>query len=278
VVALNATRGDLGETMGRFAASELGLVRVAVLASDDDFGRANTRAFRRGFEQLGGLVVLEDYASRAEANFGAPLRRARNEGAEALFLPTRSADQVLTVLSQMEYYGGGRFRLLGTEVWRDPSFLERAGEFAEGAYFADTFSPDPRATRYTDFREAYVARYGHALPSNFPAWGYDAAMLALRYLTGPGGAVPDATYVGAAATYLVQDGRVARVPLISRIDGGRPVLVSVGERPAAATAGAFAAPDSLSLPQPQHAAEGPNLRPPARTAAPPATDSGAAGQ
>jgi branched-chain amino acid transport system substrate-binding protein len=228
VVALNATRGDLGEAMGRFAATDLGLVRVAILASDDDFGHAHARGFRRAFEERGGVVVLEWYASTGATNFGEPLRRARRDGAEALFLPTRSADQVLTVISQMEYYSGGRFRLLGTEVWRDPSFLERAGSFAEGAYYVDTFSSDPRATRYADFRAAYVTRYDRTLPSNFPAWGYDATMLALRYLTGPAGGEPEAIYKGAAATYLVANGAVARVPLIARIEAGRSQLVSLG--------------------------------------------------
>jgi branched-chain amino acid transport system substrate-binding protein len=233
VVALNATRGDLGQAIGRFAAGDLGLLRVAILASDDDFGHAHARGFRRAFEERGGVVVLERYASTGETNFGEPLRRARLEGAEALFLPTRSADQVLTVISQMEYYSGGRFRLLGTEVWRDPAFLERAGSFAEGAYFVDTFSSDPRATRYADFRTAYFARYSRTLPSNFPAWGYDAAMLALRYLTGPAGGEPEAIYKGAAATYLIAEGAVARVPLISRIEGGRSQLVSMGGSPQA---------------------------------------------
>jgi branched-chain amino acid transport system substrate-binding protein len=282
IVALNATRGDLGEAMGRFAAADLGLLRVAVLGSDDDFGHANARAFRRAFEERGGLVVLEDFASRGETNFGAPLRRARHEGAEALFLPTRGADQVLTILSQMEYYSGGRFRLLGTEIWREASFLERAGDFAEGAYVVDTFSPDSRATRYADFRAAYFQRYGRPLASNFPAWGYDAAMLALRYLTGPDAGVSEAMYVGAAASYLIEQGRVARVPLVSRISGGRAVLVAIGER--ATPPGQPAVPSETS-PTPAvepgaPAADSAGIapQPPADAGAPADADSGTVGE
>jgi branched-chain amino acid transport system substrate-binding protein len=229
VVALNATRGDLGEALGEFAALRLGLLRVAVIGSDDDYGRANARTFRRAFEERGGVVVLEHYATAGEANFGAPLRMAGHEGATALFLPLRSGDQVLTILSQMEYYSGGTFRLLGTEVWRDGSFLGRAGAFAEGAYFADTFSPDTRVTRYVEFRRVYEERYGRPPPSNFPAWGYDAAVLALRYLTGKG-AGADALYVGAAATYRIRDGRVARMPVVSRVEAGSPALVWTPEQ------------------------------------------------
>ena len=167
------------------------------------------------------LPVLS--APRGHTSFGAALRASRLRGAEALFLPTRSDAHVLTVISQMSYYSGGGFRLLGTAVMRDDGFLRRAGSFAEGATFADTFAPDARVTRYWDFRSAYYKRYGRSPTTNFPAWGYDAAMLALRYLTGSS-ADEVATYRGAAATYRVSEGSVRKVPVVSRIEAGAPVL------------------------------------------------------
>ncbi|MBA2563799.1 MAG: ABC transporter substrate-binding protein [Gemmatimonadetes bacterium] len=250
VVAPNAAGGEAGEAMGLFAARNLRLLRVAILGSDDERGRVDARAFRRAFEAEGGRVVQERFFSRGATNFGAALRLSRREGAQALFLPTRSADQVLTVLSQIEYYSGGSFRLLGTEVWRDAGFLQRAGGFAEGAWFVDTFSPDPAVTRHWDFRNAYFRRYGRSLASNFPAWGYDAAMLALRHLPRRSGRPDDerpgraatsggraatesateTTYVGAGATYRIRGATVSKVPVISRIASGSPVLEGLGGR------------------------------------------------
>jgi branched-chain amino acid transport system substrate-binding protein len=230
VVAPNATEGELGEAMGRYAGRELGLLRAAIIGADDEYGRAQAAGFRRAFAGEGGAVVLEQLFSRGATNFGAALRLARRNGAQALFLPTRSADQVLTVLSQTGYYAGGGFRMLGTEVWRDERFLRRAGSFAEGGLFADTFSPEATVSRWWEFRTRYFDRYGRSVPNLFPAWGYDAAVLALRHLlpgsaaagadAAPGTPVPARTVVGAAATYRIEGGIVRKVPVVSQVRAG----------------------------------------------------------
>jgi branched-chain amino acid transport system substrate-binding protein len=233
VAAPNAVEGELGEAMGRYAGRELGVLRAAIIGADDEYGRAQAAGFRRAFAGEGGSVVIEQLFPRGATNFGAALRLARRHGAQALFLPTRSADQVLTVLSQTGYYAGGGFRMLGTEVWRDERFLRRAGSFAEGALFADTFSPEPTVSRWWEFRTRYFDRYGRSVSSLFPAWGYDAATLAMRHLRSGGADAPDAgsappvadrTVVGAAATYRIRDGVVRKVPVVSQIQGGSVVL------------------------------------------------------
>jgi hypothetical protein len=54
--------------------------------------------------------------------------------------------------------------------------------------------------------------------------------LALRYLSRSGAGIEETMYLGATATYSVRQGSVRKVPVISRIEGGTPLLTRIEDR------------------------------------------------
>lgn len=226
VFTVNALDGAIGHTIGTYAVRSLDRKRFAILAVDNAYGRIQAEAFASGVEAAGGRVVIRrDYAP-GSSQFTDYLGQIVRAGADAVFLATNRTNEALRILNQLAFYELGGILPLGTDAWNDPSFYEQGRGFVRG-YFADTFSHDPRVTRWNDFAAEYRSRYGEDPPNLFPAWGYDAARLALEYLSP---AAPQTTasttYRGASGLFrFTTGGKIRRAVVIHRIEQGRPVAL-----------------------------------------------------
>ncbi|MBW3660660.1 MAG: ABC transporter substrate-binding protein [Gemmatimonadetes bacterium] len=226
VFTVNALDGSIGHTMGTYAVRSLERRRVAILARDDAYGRIQADAFEQAVRSAGGRVVLRRDFEAGSADFTGHLKAAVQSGAQALFISTNRPTDALRVLNQMAFYELGSILPLGTDAWNDDAFYDQGRGFARG-YFADTFSRDPRVTRWETFAERYRELFGEEPPNLIPAWGYDAARLALERLstaiasTGP----PEEAYRGASAFFRFGPDGVRRAVVIHRIERGRPVAV-----------------------------------------------------
>ncbi len=226
IFSVNALDGSIGHTMGMYAVRSLERRRIAVLARDDAYGRIQAEAFEQAVRSAGGQIVLRRDFAGGTSDFTEHLRAAVQGGARAIFVATNRPSEALRILNQMAFYELGSILPLGTDAWNDPSFYQQGRRFVRG-YFADTFSRDPRVTRWESFAERYAERFGEEPANLIPAWGYDAARLALENLssTESNTALPEEPYRGASGYFRFGPDGVRRAVVIHRIERGEPVAL-----------------------------------------------------
>lgn len=179
VYTVNALDGGIGHTLGNYVVRSLNRRRVSILAVDDAYGRIQADAFEAAVRAAGGEVVARRVFDRGATQFTEDFGVIVRARAEAVFIATKSSTEALQILNQMAFYELQGLLPLGTDAWNDPSFFEQGGRFVRG-YYADTFSRDPRVTMWEAFVARYESRFGETPGNLIPAWGYDAARLALE--------------------------------------------------------------------------------------------------
>jgi class 3 adenylate cyclase/ABC-type branched-subunit amino acid transport system substrate-binding protein len=141
--------------------------------------------FVEEFSALGGQVVQSRFAPGADANAVLePLRRA--EGApDVVVFAGATDDGAARVRRAMHAAGLGEIPFLSWDTIQDGSgasegsFLQRAGEGADGSYFGHTAIPPPRA----DFVGAYRAAFREE-PTEYAAAAYACMQVILASLDG----------------------------------------------------------------------------------------------
>ncbi|MGH7559259.1 MAG: ABC transporter substrate-binding protein [Gemmatimonadota bacterium] len=229
VLTVNALDGAIGHTIGTYAATNLGRQRFAVLAVDNAYGRIQADAFAQAVQSAGAQLVYRATYQPDTSEFTDQLGEIVRAGADALFISTKNPTEALRILNQVAFFELSGLLPLGTDAWNDESFYSQGRGFVRG-YFADTFSRDPGITRWQEFVDRYVARYGEEPSSLISAWGYDAAQLAIREATAPegaGGSGPRAReiYRGASALFRMSPAGIRRAVVVHRIQGGEPVAL-----------------------------------------------------
>jgi branched-chain amino acid transport system substrate-binding protein len=227
VLTVNALDGAIGHTIGTYAATNLGRKRFAILAVDNAYGRIQADAFAQAVQATGASIVARQTYASATTEFTELLGEIVRSGADALFIATKSPTEALRILNQVAFFELGGLMPLGTDAWNDESFYRQGRGFVRG-YFADTFSRDPRVTRWQAFADAYAARYGEEPSNLIPAWGYDAAHLAVRPSTPPpvgAGTAALQPYPGASALFRFAPQGVRRAVVVHQIQAGEAVAV-----------------------------------------------------
>ncbi|MCE3009429.1 MAG: penicillin-binding protein activator [Proteobacteria bacterium] len=102
---------------------------------------------------------------------------------DGVFIPdsARALGQISAALS---YAGVRGPRLLGTNIWNNPSIAKRAGNFSDNLLFVDSFVPTDVQFQNSRFVKDYKGIFGDE-PGLFEVQGYDAALV-LRQLISQG--------------------------------------------------------------------------------------------
>lgn len=228
ILTVNALDGAIGHTIGTYAATNLGRSRFAILAVDNAYGRIQADAFAQAARSAGAQIVFRETYPAGETEFTDRLGDIVRAGADALFISTKSSTEALQILNQVAFFELRGVLPLGTDAWNDSSFYEQGRGFVRG-YFADTFSRDPAVTRWREFADRYAARFGGEPPNLIPAWGYDAAHLAVREAEArdpaASGAQPVAAYRGASALFRMAATGIRRAVVVHQVQGGEAVAL-----------------------------------------------------
>lgn len=211
---------------------ERGHARVAVLRSNDKYGRMGVKEFMDAARRLGHPIVVELRYAPGEVDVEVQLERIRSVEPDALVLWGASQDCGRIVARAREL--GLAASIFGNDRLLTRGFLEAAGSAAEGVVATSPLDPDCDLPQWLAFVERYRARFEQA-PDAFAAYSYDGARLLLgaieraganralirdelfasRELSGLLGPVPlDASFtnVGALHVLQVRDGRFVRIP------------------------------------------------------------------
>lgn len=144
--------------------------KVAIVYTNNSWGKPLTDGFRRTFTQLGGEVVFEEGVLEKSSDFRTIILKLKEESFDAIVSPTYPKEGGILVKQLRE--NGLITKLYGGDNWGSPEFLAIAQNSAEGVFF--TFPSDSKSPLYGNFAENYNETYKED-PDIIAAYGYDAA-------------------------------------------------------------------------------------------------------
>lgn len=163
-----------------------GAKRVAIVYTNNSWGKPLAEGFQQKFETLGGQVLDSDGVQENSADFRTIITKLIGiDDLDAIVSPTYPKEGGIFVRQVKEL--GLSVPLYGGDNWGSPEFRNIAGNAAEGvSYTAPSESTSPV---FKDFAKRYEAKYGEE-PDVFGAYAYDAAMAIMKAIETAGSTDP----------------------------------------------------------------------------------------
>lgn len=162
--------GLQGEVAGAYFAQKLGLKKIAVLYTVNDYSQGLYEGMKASFEKNPGCqIVAAETCNIGDKDFRSQLTRIRSTDAEAIYIPnyTEEMAQILEQAAQL----GITLPFVSGDGFSNPVIYELAGNYTEGVIYVAP--PQVKETPlYANFVAAYTEEYGHA-PDSFATNMYD---------------------------------------------------------------------------------------------------------
>ena len=207
--------------------SELGIGKVLAFRVNDRFGRTGIGEFRDAARRLRHPLLAELRWDRGERDFSRQLERieALAPPPEAVVIWGNAADAAAVVKALRARMPS--IRIFGCDRLASASFLEQAGEAAEGVVAAATYDPSRDDPGLRAFVDAYEARFDRA-PETFAAHAYDGANLLIETIRRAGlnrVLIRDALY-----EHTQYDGVTGPIPFDTTMNDIGPVYLATVEQ------------------------------------------------
>jgi branched-chain amino acid transport system substrate-binding protein len=177
----NFRNGFLGMVEGKAAAytavKMLKGKKIALLVSDNDFGRELAQGFKYYIDKYAkgtASIVSQQVYPMAEKDFKAYLSKIKEENPDVIF-SSGYYFQTGPVVKQAREMGI-KAHILGEEGADSPKFLEIAGPAGEGFVIVTNLNRDDKRPQVQKFLKTYEERYG-IQPDMVGASAYDAFMM-----------------------------------------------------------------------------------------------------
>jgi branched-chain amino acid transport system substrate-binding protein len=177
----NFRNGFLGMVEGKAAAyaavKMLKGKKIALLVSDNDFGRELSKGFKYYIDKYGKgaiSIVSEQVYPMSEKDFKPYLTKIKEQNPDVIF-SSGYYFQTGPVVKQAREMGI-KAHILGEEGADSPKFLEIAGAAGEGFVIVTNLNRDDKRPQVQKFLKTYEERYG-IQPDMVGASAYDAFMM-----------------------------------------------------------------------------------------------------
>jgi branched-chain amino acid transport system substrate-binding protein len=154
---------------------------VAVLFSNEPYGKGCAEVFGKFFEQLGIKEVAKESFNRGDRDFKAQLTKIKAANPDIIFIPGYTPETAPAAAQARQL--GMKQRIVGVYGDMDPEYVKLAGKAAEGHLIAGEYDENYNTPKNKKFRENYYKQAKEANePVNimFAALLYDATSLALE--------------------------------------------------------------------------------------------------
>ncbi len=159
-----------------------GAKRVAVVYTNNSWGKPLAEGFQKNFEVLGGHVINAEGVQENTADFRTIIAKLKGrENLDAVVSPTYPKEGGIFVRQAKEL--GLSVPLFGGDNWGSPEFRTVAGNATEGVFY--TAPSNSTGPEFSAFNERYKAKYSEE-PDVFGAYAYDAAMAIFRAVEAAG--------------------------------------------------------------------------------------------
>ncbi|MBX3117437.1 MAG: penicillin-binding protein activator [Fimbriimonadaceae bacterium] len=180
-------RNEISESTGSselaaLTIQKLGSLKIAVLYVNNPYGASTRSPFEAKVKELGSTIVASEPFNTDATNLRSQLERARQAGADTLYVVYQDERHIKDVLRQRDELGL-RARVLTTPVFADEGTIATLGKLAEGVIFGyyGSYNLNTSDLGARNFIAAYKERFKTS-PSYFAAQGYDAANLIIAGL------------------------------------------------------------------------------------------------
>lgn len=144
--------------------------RVAVIRSNNRYGRVGIMEFRGAAQRTGNPLVLEVRYELGETDFTTQLSRIKNTKPDAIVI-WGNAEEAGLIVNQIREMGMDQ-PVYGSDRLMSPKFLDIAGENAEGIVTTCQYNPDADNPILKSFKTNYTKRFEQE-PDVFAVHAYD---------------------------------------------------------------------------------------------------------
>ena len=180
-----------GNKMGIFAAKDLEIDQMVILAAVSPYARGIQDVFKTEYEKNGGRVVEVIEYPAGGTDFSGLVDRALQLNPVGIYVAdyAQNTSQIISALRARRFDG----KILTTSAYAAPEVIAEAGSDAEGVILTQIAMPadDPALTAFV---AAYEAKYGER-PNIWAAHGYDSLKV-LATAINNGGKLPDDVWGG----------------------------------------------------------------------------------
>jgi branched-chain amino acid transport system substrate-binding protein len=139
LVRPSSTSAQPSHPLGEYAAKDMGLKRVAVIADDFAFGHENVAGFQRVFEDNGGKVVQKLFTPLNAPDYGTYISQLK-PNLDAVYTGHAGSNGFKFIKQLREY--GNRVQILGGFTPLDEALLQQMGDDAIGAISGNWYSAE----------------------------------------------------------------------------------------------------------------------------------------
>jgi branched-chain amino acid transport system substrate-binding protein len=201
--AFGGTQRTVGATLAEFAIKELKAKRIALVAHDDDYGKANVATIRAVAARLGAEIVAAESISPRVTDVTAPMLNVRAANPDVIVSTAYPAPAVLIAQKYGEY---GMTRIPFAQAVQGipvpEGFAKNVGNDAVFAnfYYGSPLNDLTNGPKQQKWISLYKQYYPDRTPSAFMTYGLPSAMAVTRALEKAGRGVTRESFIDALET------------------------------------------------------------------------------
>lgn len=158
-----------------YAVKEMGLKKVAIMASDDSYGQGGAEAAAQALEKMGNPAVINEKFNRKDQDFSAPLLNIKKSGADVVFVHTYNAPAAMVTKQLNEL--GIKIQVIGATALASEQYRDLAGaNIVEGVTAFVAFINSNPDSMIQDFVKNFEKTVGY-LPDHNSARAHAAIHL-----------------------------------------------------------------------------------------------------
>ncbi|MCB1032566.1 MAG: ABC transporter substrate-binding protein [Acidobacteria bacterium] len=165
-----------GSRMGQYAAQNLNIKTVVVLAADSTYAEGILTVFKTSFTQNGGEIVEELIYPENTSDLNALVERVVALKPDSVYIAdyANTVIKLIQLLREMSFQG----KILTVSAFATPQAIAAAGSAAEGVFVTHPqYTPDDQEDpKVKAFVEAYRSKFGET-PGLYAAHGYDSMLV-----------------------------------------------------------------------------------------------------
>ncbi|MEM5317068.1 branched-chain amino acid ABC transporter substrate-binding protein [Paraburkholderia sp. JHI869] len=162
-----------GSVAGTFAVKSLGMKKIVVIDDRTAYGQGLADEFSKAAKAAGGTIIDREYTNDKAVDFKSVLTKAKAMAPDLVYFGGADS-QAAPMVKQMKSLGI-KAPLMGGEMVHTPTFLQIAGDAANGTVASLAGLPLDQMPGGKDYVAKYKKRFGEDVQTYSP-YAYDGAM------------------------------------------------------------------------------------------------------